>query len=73
MEWGTLAEDRLRQAWEGEEDARWQPAGLRHPSSVRISKLLAVDKQIIKRVLGSLAPEDVMRVDASLRQAFALN
>lgn len=21
MEWGTLAEDRLRQAWEGEEDA----------------------------------------------------
>lgn len=52
---------------------RWQQVGLRHPSTIRISKLLAVDKQIIKRVLGSLAPEDLTRVDAGLREAFDLN
>lgn len=50
----------------------WRAAGLRHPSTVRVSKLLAVDKQIIKRVLGVLSAEDVARVDAGLRVAFGL-
>jgi len=27
----------------------WRSVGLRHPSTVRISKLLAVDKEIIKK------------------------
>ncbi|MGH2372074.1 MAG: type II toxin-antitoxin system PemK/MazF family toxin [bacterium] len=50
----------------------WRSVGLRRPSTVRISKVLAVDKQIIKRVLGSLSQSDVARVDAGLREAFGL-
>lgn len=38
--------------------AGWQQVGLRHPSTVRVSKLLAVDKQIIKRVLGTVSSAD---------------
>ena len=30
----------------------WRRVGLRHPSTVRISKVLAIDKRIIKRALG---------------------
>jgi mRNA-degrading endonuclease toxin of MazEF toxin-antitoxin module len=50
----------------------WRTAGLRHPSTVRVSKLLAVDKQIVKRVLGVLSREDVLRVDTGLRAALGL-
>lgn len=50
----------------------WRAAGLRHPSTVRVSKLLAVDKQIIRRVLGTLSREDVLRVDTVLRAALGV-
>lgn len=50
----------------------WRAVGLRHPSTVRISKILAVDKQIIKRVLGLLSPQDLDQVETGLRGAFAL-
>lgn len=50
----------------------WRAAGLRHPSTVRVSKLLAMDKQIIKRVLGTLSREDVRRVDTVLRAALGV-
>ena len=52
--------------------AAWQNVGLRHPSTVRVSKLLAVDKQISKRVLGTISPADSARVDAALRSALGL-
>lgn len=52
--------------------SQWRLGGLRHPSTVRISKLLAVDKQIVKNVIGALADEDVAKVEAGLRQAFGL-
>jgi mRNA-degrading endonuclease toxin of MazEF toxin-antitoxin module len=51
---------------------KWRAVGLRHPSTVRISKVLAVDKKIIKRVLGLLSPQDLSQVEKSLRAAFAL-
>ncbi|HVN84544.1 MAG TPA: type II toxin-antitoxin system PemK/MazF family toxin [Candidatus Binatia bacterium] len=50
----------------------WQGVGLRYPSTVRVSKLLAVDKQIIKRVLGTVPPADLAGVDAALRSALGL-
>ena len=46
--------------------------GLRHPSTVRVSKLLSVDKTIVKRVIGDLVPDDLAGVETILRQALAL-
>lgn len=51
----------------------WRAAGLRRPSTVRVSKLLAVDKQIIKKALGVLPPLDLLRVESGLRDAFGLH
>ena len=51
----------------------WRATGLRHPSTVRTSKILAVDKQIIKRPLGVLSAQDLAGVQARLRQALGLD
>ena len=51
---------------------QWRAVGLRHPSTVRISKLLAVDKEIIKRILGVLSPKDLIQVEKGLREALDL-
>jgi len=50
----------------------WKAVGLRHPSTARISNMLAVEKRLIKRILGSLPPEDLARVKDGLRDAFGL-
>ncbi len=50
----------------------WRRVGLRHPSTVRISKLLAVDKRIIRSSLGRLSAGDMARVEAGLRRALGL-
>lgn len=50
----------------------WRSVGLRHPSTVRISNVLAVEKRIVKRVLGTLHTEDLSRVEGGLRLAFGL-
>ena len=50
----------------------WKAVGLRHPSTVRISNILAVEKKLIKRVLGTLHAEDLIRVEGGLRAAFGL-
>jgi len=47
----------------------WRAVGLRHPSTVRISKLLAIDKRIVRRTLGMASPQDLSRVDETLRHA----
>ena|SRR2546428_57953 len=52
---------------------RWRSVGLRHPSTVRVSKVLTVDKQIIKRILGSLSQQNMLEVETILRRAFGLN
>jgi mRNA interferase MazF len=51
---------------------RWRRVGLRYPSTVRISNILAVEKRIISRVLGTLEARDLLRVENGLRQAFGL-
>ena len=50
----------------------WRAVGLRHPSTVRISKLLAVDKGIAKRALGRVSQPDLARVEIVLRRALGL-
>ena len=50
----------------------WRVAGLRHPSTVRISRVLAVDKLIMRRLLGTLSQDDLAKVDTHLRVAFGL-
>lgn len=50
----------------------WKTVGLRHPSTARISNVLAVEKKLIKRVLGTLHTEDLARVEDGLREAFGL-
>ena len=51
---------------------QWKAVGLRYPSTVRISNILAVEKKLIKRVLGTLRREDLIRVEQGLREAFGL-
>jgi mRNA-degrading endonuclease toxin of MazEF toxin-antitoxin module len=50
----------------------WKAVGLRHPSTARISNILAVEKKLIKRVLDMLHAEDLARVEHGLREAFGL-
>lgn len=50
----------------------WKAVGLRHPSTVRISNLVAVEKKLIKRVLGTLQVDDLARVEGGLRTALGL-
>ena len=50
----------------------WRAVGLRHPSTARISNILAIEKKLIKRVLGMLHAEDLALVEQGLRQAFGL-
>jgi mRNA-degrading endonuclease toxin of MazEF toxin-antitoxin module len=50
----------------------WKTVGLRHPSTARISNILAVEKKLIKRVLGTLHTDDLTRIEQGVRQAFGL-
>lgn len=50
----------------------WKAVGLRHPSTARISNLLAVEKRLIKRSLGTLHEEDLERIEHGLRRALGL-
>jgi mRNA interferase MazF len=50
----------------------WKTVGLRYPSTARLSNLLAVERKLIKRVLGTLHAEDLARVEHGLREVFDL-
>ena len=50
----------------------WQAVGLRHPSTVRISNLVSVEKGLIHRVLGAVRADDLASVAGGLREAFGL-
>lgn len=51
----------------------WKSVGLHYPSTARVSNILAVEKRLIKRVLGTLHAEDLARVEDGLREAFGLS
>ena len=50
----------------------WTAVGLRYPSTVRISNIVAIEKRIVKRVLGMLPSQDLERVTDGLGQALGL-
>ena len=50
----------------------WKALNLRYASTVRVSKILSVDKQIIRRKLGTLAQPDMARIESALRAALKL-
>jgi mRNA-degrading endonuclease toxin of MazEF toxin-antitoxin module len=50
----------------------WKAIGLRHPSTVRISNIVAAPKTLIRRVLGSVHADDLASVENGLRKAFEL-
>ena len=52
--------------------SKWAAVGLRFPSTARVSNILAVDKALVRRTLGRLAPEDLRSVESALRDAFGL-
>jgi mRNA interferase MazF len=47
----------------------WKKLGLHHPSTARISNLMAVEKSLIKRVLAPLHADDLKQVEQGLREA----
>jgi mRNA interferase MazF len=49
----------------------WQQAGLRIPSVVRVHKLATLEKGLVERQLGNLAPDDWAQVRARLQQLWA--
>jgi mRNA interferase MazF len=50
----------------------WKSVGLLHPSTARLSNLLAVEKRIVKRVLGTAHSDDLARIEHGLRDVFSL-
>jgi len=52
--------------------AAWKPAGLRHPSAVRVGKTLAIDRGIVLRRLGRMPEETMREVGLVLRRLLAL-
>jgi mRNA interferase MazF len=52
--------------------ARWREIGLQHPSTARVSNLVAVEKSLIKRVIATMPAEDFERIEAELRFALGL-
>ncbi len=52
--------------------AKWRAAGLRYPSTARVSKIVTVEKSLIRRPLGKLASEDLRGIDSALREALGL-
>lgn len=50
----------------------WKAVALRLPSTARISNLVSVEKSLIRRVLGILPAEDMLRIKSGLRAALGL-
>lgn len=52
--------------------SRWREIGLKHPSTARVSNLVAVEKALIKRVLAMMPTEDFESIESGLRLALGL-
>jgi mRNA-degrading endonuclease toxin of MazEF toxin-antitoxin module len=50
----------------------WKSLGLRHPSTARLSNLMAIEKSLIKRALAPLHQDDLARIEQGLREVFSL-
>ena len=52
--------------------ANWQEAGLEKPSTIRLSRLVTVEKSLLRLRIGRLAREDLDRVRALWNEKFRL-
>ena len=52
--------------------SHWQEAGLEKPSTIRLSRLVTVEKQILKLRIGRLAAEDFNHVRSLWNEKFRL-
>ena len=52
--------------------AHWKEAGLEKPSTVRLSRLVTVEKSLLKLRIGRLAADDLNRVRATWNEQFRL-
>lgn len=50
----------------------WKRAGLRYPSTARVSKVVSVSKKTIARGLGRIGDQDLQRIEDSFREALGL-
>ena len=50
----------------------WQEAGLEKPSTIRLSRLVTIEKSILKIRIGRLAAEDLSRVRSLWNEKFRL-
>jgi len=50
----------------------WKSLGLRHPSTARLSNVMAVEKRLIKRTLAPAHTDDFARIERGLREVFNL-
>ena len=50
----------------------WQEAGLEKPSTIRLSRLVTVEKSILKVCIGRLAPSDLDQVRMLWNEKFRL-
>jgi len=51
---------------------QWKKTGLLYPSTARLSKLMAIDKRLITRILGTVDTADLAVVENGLRKVFSL-
>lgn len=48
---------------------RWQAAGLKKPTTVRIQKRLSLDAKDFKKKLGSLDPVDIVNLENMIQES----
>lgn len=51
---------------------KWQDAGLERPSTIRLSRLVTVEKMLLKVRIGRLGPEDLSLVRRTWNDGFRL-
>ena len=55
-----------RNQWGEYEIVQWQSAGLTKPSTVRLTKLLKLDRKSLKKKIGHLKPIDVETIQLKI-------
>jgi mRNA-degrading endonuclease toxin of MazEF toxin-antitoxin module len=50
----------------------WKSVGLRYPSTARLSNLMAVEKNLIKRTLAPAHADDLAAIARGLREVFGV-
>jgi mRNA interferase MazF len=49
----------------------WKPAGLLHPSLLRLAKVATVDEELVDRTIGKLSAADIRSARQAFRSVFS--